>query len=86
MLSSCSKARSLSPIQAAIIARFVTRKIPSPTFFFRTNKLDRTSAFTQCFLFSSKIGIDQPKQAQFLAIVKLRFQDFLLLCACSDKS
>src|SRR5262249_39313612 len=54
--------------------------------FFRTNKLDSTPAFTQRFLLPPEIGVDQPKQAQVHAISRLRLDDFLLLCACGDKS
>ena len=86
MLSNCSQARSLSPTQAAIIARFVNRPDFLHYIFFRMSKLDRMPAFTQRVLFPPEIGVDQPKQAQFPAIIRLGFDDFLVLRACSDKS
>ena len=54
--------------------------------FFHWNKLDCTPAFAQRFFPSPEIGIDQPKQAQFLAVIGLSLHHFLLLRACSDKS
>src|SRR5260370_19606310 len=36
--------------------------------FFRTNKFDCTPAFTQRFLFSSEIGVDQPSRPNSLLL------------------
>ena len=54
--------------------------------FLRISEVDRMLAFTQRVLFPPEIGVDQPKQAPYSAIIRLGFDDFRVLRACSDKS
>ena len=53
---------------------------------FPSVKLHRAPAFSQCFLFASKTGIDQTKHAQCRTVIGLGLDNFLLLRACSRES
>src|SRR5205823_7391896 len=83
--ASCSQARSFSPTQAAIIAKYLIMAEPSIASFSTGRSSTARCPSRRGIVLSPEPGIDQAKDAQCRAEIWLSLDDFLLLRAGSTE-